>query len=75
MKPYANKSGYGGIWAYDFDENGIAIMFDDGSTYYYNSKSTGKANIEIMKRLAGNGIGLITFINQHMRGNYNEKRS
>jgi hypothetical protein len=73
MKPYGNKSGISGISAYEYDDDSITIMFEDHSIYHYTYKSSGKVIIEIMKKIADNGIGLTTFINQHVRGSYAKK--
>jgi len=73
MKPYKHKTEKAGVAAYNTGDDFIIIEFQDGSTYLYNYKSTGKANIERMKTLAATGKGLTTFINQHVRDHYAEK--
>lgn len=75
MKPYKNKSGDSGVKAYEAGKDFIKILFEDDNLYLYTYKSTGKANIEKMKRLAESGDGLATFINQHVRERYEKKLS
>jgi len=67
MKAYKKQGGPSGISAYAIGDDNIKIRFVDGSIYLYNFKSTGKQNVERMKKLAEAGKGLATFINKHVR--------
>lgn len=73
MQPYKNAAENSGVIAYQIGDDFIIVEFQDGSTYLYNYKSTGKAGIEQMKMLAITGEGLTTFINQQVRTHYAEK--
>ncbi len=75
MKPYKNLGGNSGIKAYEMLPDAIKIEFSDGNVYLYNHTHTGLREIKIMKALAKKGIGLTTFINQQVRGNFAEKLS
>ncbi len=73
MKPYKNAAENSGVSAYEIGDDYIIVEFQDGSTYLYDYKNTGKANIEQMKILALTSEGLTTYINQHVREHYAEK--
>jgi len=73
MQPYKNAAGNSGVTGYEIGNDFIIVEFQDGSTYLYDYQSTGQANIEQMKILALTGVGLTTFINQHVRGRYAKK--
>jgi hypothetical protein len=73
MKPYRALSGNAGIVSFAEGDDFIRLQFVDGSVYLYNYASTGKPNVEQMKRLAKSGKGLTTFLNQHVRENYAER--
>lgn len=73
MEKYENKNGNSGIKAYEIFDDSIKIMFDDDSIYLYTYESTGRSAIEIMKKLAKNGIGLTTYINQQIKDNFSER--
>jgi hypothetical protein len=73
MQPYKNAAENSGVSAYEIADDFIVVEFQDGSTYLYDYKSTGKTNIEQMKILALTGKGLTTYINQHVRERYAEK--
>lgn len=70
VKRYKNLSGQSGISGYDLLPDAIKIRFNDNSLYLYNYEIPGKREVEIMKGLAQKGIGLTTFINQEVRGNF-----
>jgi hypothetical protein len=73
MTRYKNTSGIAGISAFSAGKDHIAIQFVDSSVYLYNYAVTGKEKVEEMKRLAKEGKGLTTFINQHVRDQYASK--
>jgi hypothetical protein len=73
MQRYAQLSGDTGVVAFEYGPDSITIRFADGSLYLYTHESTGPAKITRMKRLAADGVGLTTFINQHVRQAYARK--
>ena len=50
------------------------VRYQDGRAYRYTHASTGAAHVREMKRLAEAGEGLSTYISQHVRERYEEKR-
>ena len=70
MIPYKNLSGDSGVIAYQPEPEHIAVMFKDGDVYTYSYSSAGKQHVEQMKTLAENGRGLATYINQHVKEQY-----
>ncbi len=73
MEYYANLGGTSGVRAYEINSTSISVKFKDGAEYLYTYSSAGANNIEIMKDLASNGIGLNSFINTNVRKNYASK--
>lgn len=73
MQRYANRSGQSGVVAYEIGIDTITIKFISGERYVYTAASAGADNIIRMCRLAKEGRGLATFINQHVRDNYATK--
>lgn len=73
MQRYGNLGGNSGIKAYELLPDGIKVQFADDSIYLYNFNSNGRRAIETMKALAQKGIGLTTYINQHIRGKFAKK--
>jgi hypothetical protein len=71
MKKYENKSDISGVVAYEIDEDRIRVLFKDNDTVYtYSYRSAGQQHVEIMKALAKKGIGLSTYISQHVHDKY-----
>jgi hypothetical protein len=73
LERYANLSGDSGVAFYEIGSDYIRIQFSDGSVYLYNYSSAGSANIEHMKKLAGAGRGLNSFIGTTVRNGYARK--
>jgi hypothetical protein len=73
MKRYRTADKDTGVIAYEIAKNSISIKFRDGSVYVYTDKSAGPAAIAEMKILAEKGVGLTTYINQHVRNLYQFK--
>ena len=73
MERYKNRSSDSGVVAYDVGPDFIVIEFRDGGRYRYDYVSTGKAEVEQMKRLAVLGRGLATYINTTVRESFAEK--
>ncbi len=74
MTPYARLAGESGVVGYRIAARHISVAFADGSIYVYSWQSAGRAHVEHMKRLAVAGIGLSTYISQHVRQNYASRR-
>lgn len=74
MQPYADISGNSGISRYEILDEAIILEFRmDRKRYLYSYRKPGKQQVEEMKQLAREGRGLATYVNQHVRENY-EKR-
>ncbi len=73
MQPYKTANRDTGVVAYETGKDSISIQFRDGSVYLYTNKSAGPAAITEMKSLAKKGVGLTTYINQHVREHYEQK--
>ncbi|WP_018616601.1 hypothetical protein [Segetibacter koreensis] len=61
----------GGVAKYQIFDDAIILKFKDGRTYLYDYIKPGKEQVEKMKKLAVDGAGLTTYVNQHVRDNYN----
>lgn len=61
-----------GVTAYRIEKEAIDVVFND-VIYRYSYKSTGKAHVENMKKLACRGSGLSTYISRNIRENYENK--
>lgn len=73
VQPYKSNNRNTGVIAYEIADNSISLRFRDGSIYLYTVKSTGKKHISQMKALAKEGAGLTTYVNQHVRDEYEAK--
>jgi macrodomain Ter protein organizer (MatP/YcbG family) len=73
MHPYKSLNHYTGVIAYQNGLNHIAVQFKDGTVYLYTNKSAGQDSINQMKKLAKAGVGLTTYINQHVKDRYEAK--
>lgn len=73
MRPYEDSSHESGVSAYEFGDDFIAVRFKSGEVYVYDYRSTGRAAVEKMKRLAESGRGLSTYISREVRENYATK--
>jgi hypothetical protein len=73
MKRYRTADNDTGVIAYEIAKDSVTIKFRDGSVYIYTDKSAGPAAIAEMKILAEKGVGLTTYINQHVRNLYQFK--
>jgi hypothetical protein len=70
---YHNVGGNSGVRSYAIGPSFIRVWFEDGGGYEYDDRRPGRAHVEAMKRLAEEGRGLATYINQHVRENYARK--
>jgi hypothetical protein len=73
MVRYQNSNGNSGVIAYEIGQDFIRVLFSDDSIYRYTKVSAGAGNIEHMKSLAINGIGLNSYINTTVRMLYARK--
>ena len=73
LQPYKDQSGDSGVSAYKLLKHSIVIAFKTGGGYLYDYSTPGRRHVEAMKKLAANGDGLATYINQHVRSQYAKK--
>jgi hypothetical protein len=73
MTKYGNQSGNSGVTSFRIAPTSITVTFRDGATYLYTHTSAGAPNIEKMKILARAGLGLSTFISQHVKDRFARK--
>ena len=70
MERYKNLGGDSGVVEYEIGTDLIKVKFKGIKVYVYDYASAGKDNIEHMKSLAKNGIGLNAFINKNVKKLY-----
>jgi hypothetical protein len=71
MTPYGNRSGDSGVAAYECRADEIRLRFVGGATIYvYTGVAPGSRHVRAMQRLATAGKGLATYVNQHVRDDY-----
>ncbi|EIN00263.1 hypothetical protein WQE_14571 [Paraburkholderia hospita] len=75
MKRYRDLSGQSGVGAYEISDDAITVKFRDGDVYLYDYATTGRREVEEMKRLAVAGQGLSTFISRVVKDRYARKWS
>jgi len=73
VQRYGNLSGDSGVVAYELPPHSVIIEFRDGWKYEYTERSAGVQAVRDMKRLAGLGRGLSTFVSRHVRDAYSRK--
>lgn len=73
MELYQDRGGNSGIKAYEIESDSITVEFTTGAAYLYNYEVTGASNVEEMKKLAGKGVGLNSFINLKVKYKYAKK--
>lgn len=73
MQTYKNINGNSGVIAYKINAKSVEVKFIDGTVYVYDYETTGKGNIEKMKKLATNGKGLSTFISTKIKNRFASK--
>lgn len=74
MVPYKNRSGTSGVAEYEIQEDSIKVRFHPSrSIYVYNNIHPGVFHVQQMKRLALQGLGLGTYINENIGKNYARK--
>ena len=75
MKRYRDLSGQSGVVAYDVSDDAVTVKFRDGDVYRYDYATTGRREVEEMKRLAVAGQGLSTYIARVVKDRYARKWS
>lgn len=65
LKAYSNTDGRSSIEAYEDGEDFIRIEFNTGRIYLYTEESCGETTVNIMKELAEEGRGLVSYINKY----------
>lgn len=78
MQQYANMSGRSGVAKYEIGDDYITVVFkernrDGCNTYVYTYVSTGVADVEHMKQLARNGVGLNAYISSYIKKRFASK--
>jgi hypothetical protein len=69
--PYKHGNPNAGILNYEIAHNGIILEFEDRKhRYLYTAEKPGPHHLQEMLRLAFEGRGLTTYVNQHVRENY-----
>jgi hypothetical protein len=67
MTTYKNLNGDSGVLKYEIGGNYILISFEKTGLYEYNYINVGEMNVETMKKLAKQGYGLNTYINDYLK--------
>ncbi|WP_035987695.1 hypothetical protein [Paraburkholderia caribensis] len=75
MKRYRDLSGHSGVVAYEVSDDAVTVKFRDGDVYRYDYATTGRREVEEMKRLAVAGQGLSTYISRVVKDRYARKWS
>lgn len=70
MQHYLNLGGDSSVAEYELAADAITVRFQDGAVYEYTEASVGRRNLELMKGHAAEGVGLNSFIMNHVRGDY-----
>lgn len=72
---YGNRAGDSGVLAYAIGADWIDVVFADRAAIYrYGYSKPGRAHVTRMIALARQGRGLATYINQHVRADYQSRR-
>lgn len=67
MTYYKNNSGHSGIESYEIGQAYIIIKFyNNNKLYKYSYQKAGRIHVDTMKKLAVSGMGLNTYINEHV---------
>ena len=69
-RPYADRHRDSGVTFYALRPSSICVWFRGGRGYEYDSRKPGKLHVKEMKRRAEEGLGLATYINKKVRGNF-----
>ena len=72
--PYKSRNPNAGITTYELTDTAIILEFADAKhRYLYDEQVPGPTHVAAMKRLAADGKGLTTYVNQHVRERYARK--
>ncbi|WP_308990432.1 hypothetical protein QLS71_002975 [Mariniflexile litorale] len=71
MERYRNSGGDSGVSFYEIGSDYIIVKFSGTArTYRYSHRKAGQNHVENLKRLAQNGSGLNSYINQFVKFKY-----
>ncbi|WP_445735314.1 hypothetical protein [Mariniflexile sp.] len=71
MERYRNSGGDSGVSSYEIGFDYIIVKFSGTArTYRYSHRKAGQNHVENLKRLAQNGSGLNSYINQFVKFKY-----
>jgi hypothetical protein len=71
MERYRNLGGDSGVSAYEIGSDYILVKFSGTArTYRYSYRKAGQNHVENLKRLAQNGSGLNSYINNYVKNLY-----
>ncbi len=70
MQNYKNLGGNSSVVAYSIGNDYVEVQFATGKIYRYSYASAGVANVEEMKTLAIQGVGLNSYIMRYVRNAY-----
>lgn len=71
MERYRNSGSDSGVSAYEIGSDYILVKFSGTArTYRYSYRKAGHNHVENMKKLARNGSGLNSYINQFVKFKY-----
>lgn len=73
MQRYANLGGDSGVIGFEIHGEAIDVFFRSGGGYRYSARRPGLAHVREMQGRARAGRGLATYINQHVRENYERR--
>ena len=65
MQRYRNRGGTSGVRFFEPGAESIKLWWSEPEAYTYTYDAVGEAHVEAMKRMARQGSGLNTYINQH----------
>jgi hypothetical protein len=72
--PYKSRNPNAGVLNYEIVDDAIILEFSNHKfRYLYNAMAPGETHVDAMKRLALQGKGLTTYVNQNVRENYAAK--
>ncbi len=73
MRKYQNKLERSGVDYFECGTDYIVVQFMNDTKYLYNYIRPGKTHVEKMKKLATQGLGLSTYISQHVKDKFYTK--
>ena len=71
MERYINSGGDLGVSSFEIGADYITVKFSGSfRSYHYSYRKAGQDHVEIMKRLARSGSGLISYNNRYVKNLY-----